>query len=479
MNFELIREIGHGGMGKVYYGKRCSDGKECAIKCMLAQYVSNPDYRAFFDSEAKAMKSLDHPSVVKIMGDTYSDISGNLYLPMEFIEGETIKQRIERQQAPFSESEAVEIMVKVLDAFSYIHSQGQIHRDIKPSNIMLRPDGRICVIDFGIAKDMRTSTGKTIGRQVGTKGYMSPEQIKALSIDHRTDIYSLGCLLFYMLTGQHAIKDKSNSFETELAITNDDFPSARAINPQLSDHIERIIYKATDKDMRRRYQSAQEFANALRNNTTRTNHADHTLPLESGYGDYALSHIPIGKWTVTVGRKGQDINIDDMVVSSYHLDIVLETEVSTGSTTVRLTVVDHSTNGTGVNGIYVHNGSLLLDYNPFATYTQQMPTILLAGKKDFQVNWSQVETLFKERALAYTPPLPTPSDEPQGKVAADATSQSSMIGIGVLSFIVPLIGLALYFVYKAEEKEKSKIAEKAGVWGFVFWFVLAQIIKIL
>ena len=198
-DYKIIREVGKGGMGCVYEAAD-SYGNKIALKMMSAKAASHPDYREMFELEVQSLKKLSHPSVVKIIGEPFSDAGGNLYLPMEFVEGRTISQMVQ-SNGPIGEQEALSIFSKLLEVFSYIHSKACIHRDVKPSNIMIRPDGSVCVIDFGIAKDSKTSTGKTIGRVVGTDGYMSPEQANGYSIDTRTDIYSLGCLLHYMLSG--------------------------------------------------------------------------------------------------------------------------------------------------------------------------------------------------------------------------------------------------------------------------------------
>lgn len=171
--YELIKVIGQGGMGSVYEG-RSGDGKRVAIKMMNSKATMNPEFKELFYIEAAALKKMRHPSVVGIVDNPFSDEHGNMYLPMEYVDGETIEHHVE-MAGPYTEFTAKDLMGKILDAMAYIHRMGCIHRDIKPSNIMVRPDGSICIIDFGIAKDMKTSTGKTIGRIIGTDGYMSPE----------------------------------------------------------------------------------------------------------------------------------------------------------------------------------------------------------------------------------------------------------------------------------------------------------------
>jgi hypothetical protein len=173
-----------------------------------------------------------------------------------------------RRHGVLSEKEAMRIISELLEALQLVHSHGYVHRDIKPGNIMIRPDGSVCLLDFGIAKDMnRAGNGMTsftgFGATIGTAGYMSPEQAEGNNIDHRSDIYSLGCVLFYMLTGQHAIKEESNEIKTRLSIINNPFPSAKLYNPNVSNNIQTVLSKATDKNMTKRFQSCHEFATEL------------------------------------------------------------------------------------------------------------------------------------------------------------------------------------------------------------------------
>lgn len=482
--YKLVREIGKGGMGTVWYGIRQSDGAECAIKCLRAKFVSIPDYREFFDSEARALKRFNHPSVVKIMGDTFTDAEGNLYLPMEFVSGETIEHLLKQTGQPFPEDKAIRIMCDILDAFSYIHSQGQIHRDIKPSNIMLRPDGRICVIDFGIAKDMKTNTGKTVGRQVGTHGYMSPEQIDALNIDHRTDIYSLGCLFYYMLTARHAISKRSNDYETMYAIQREAFPSVRAANPAVSIQAENIINKATDKDMRRRFQSAAEFKAALLNQITSTPHA--TMQNVVASTRPSLGNV-VGHWTVTVGRAGQDINIPNKYVSTMHLDINLDASYSTGPNGVNriLTLTDHSTNGTGLNGKYVHNATEIIPVDILDENTIQVPEILLAGREECRLEWQMVVNTLVAKMFRNLTQLPETalSDQESTQVKESEVTQSnnedsSYFGTVLLSFLFPIIGWIIYLVNRSDKPVKAKKALKAAWWGFALGVILNFILSV-
>lgn len=451
-NYILEEEIGQGGMGAVYRGKS-PDGDPVAIKMLKCEYVSIPNFRAFFDTEAKSLKSMNHPSVVKIIGDTFSDEKGNLYLPMEYVEGETIQQRVERQ-GPYSEKDAKQLMGKILDAFIYIHNVNKIHRDIKPSNIMIRPDGNICIIDFGIAKDMNTSTGQTIGMCVGTDGYMSPEQVKGLSIDYRTDIYSLGCLLHYMLTGKHAITKQSNDFATKMEILNHDFPRAKDIRPELSDEIQNIIFKATDKNMLNRFQTAAKFKQTL---TDEIN----SNPDRPG--------TKITGAVVTIGRGDCDIVINNEYVSSNHLKIHYK-YLKTSPTGAIIEIEDHSTNGTGINGRYLHNGS---ESFPYAIPEQQdytLPEVFLAGRPEIRLEWDPVIRKLKER-------LPQPVPPPNPPLPPEPSQAGLGIGFGLLAFFVPVVGWVLWGVWKEQRPKAAHTAAKVAWIGFTINMILNFILR--
>ena len=261
MKYTLLEEIGRGGMGCVYKGVD-STGRIVALKMMSNRVTCFPEYRNLFQSEVDTLRRLNHPSVVHIVGDPYQDAAGNLILPMEFVEGETLEHYIARNGV-MPPQEAARLMCKILEVMQYVHDRQKIHRDIKPSNIMLRADGSICMIDFGIAKDAKIGTGNTVGRIIGTDGYMSPEQADGLNIDTRTDIYSLGCVMYYMLTGKNAIQKGSNEYETINTILRFKVQPPSSVVPGIPEYIDKAVMKAMDKNMRLRYQSADEFRRDL------------------------------------------------------------------------------------------------------------------------------------------------------------------------------------------------------------------------
>lgn len=439
MPYKPIKEIGRGGMGCVYEGVNTETGEKIAIKMMSNQVTCYPEYRALFQSEVNALRGMNYPSVVHIVGNPFQDNAGNLFLPMEFIEGKTIEQYV-REYGPFSEENTIKLMCQILDAIQYIHDHKFIHRDIKPSNIMIRDSGGICIIDFGIAKDSEVgSSGKTVGRIIGTDGYMSPEQANGFNIDTRTDIYSLGCVLYYMLTGQHAIAKQENDYKTVQAILNSNMPVPSHTKPGVSHMLDCIFMKAVDKNMTKRFQTAADFKRALSNDT------EHLTPM------------------VTVGRSDDnDILIDNNDVSKHHLKIRgTETVYTGGDCNVHyfIEIEDLSTNGTGVNGRYIHHQTEKFEYNGD---TISLPQVMLAGRSECVLNWNEVISRLKSQGWykRILPPPPPPSKE------------NLNFGLIIASFLFPIVGWILWGIWKDEHALKASQAAKWAWGGFIVNLIL-------
>lgn len=448
-DYKIIREVGKGGMGCVYESLDSSNNK-VALKMMSAKAAAHPDYREMFDHEVSSLRKLSHPSIVKIVGEPFSDAGGNLFLPMEFVEGKTISQIVQANGA-FNEQEALSIFVKLLDAFSYIHNKSCIHRDVKPSNIMIRPDGSICVIDFGIAKDSKTSTGKTIGRVVGTDGYMSPEQANGFNIDTRTDIYSLGCLLHYMLTGTHAIPKQSNDYDTICAILENNFPVVSEKGFTVSDKTQKAILTAVNKNMTLRFQTTEEFKAALTDN--------------------AICKI-------SVGRSNCDITLYGEYVSSHHLDIIWEPQNEKASS-YKVTIKDHSTNGTGVNGRKIKNESYSFMINQsvksLMNDPSSLPQVMIAGLASHILEWKTVLNILFEKMDLPTSIIDeyTGDTDVHGGFVVPPKSEDITVGYGILCFVIPIAGWILGAVWKSENPIKAKSANKLAWYGFLFNLVVS------
>ena len=254
--------IGAGGMGRVFRGKD-PVGREIAIKEILPEFASDFEIRTRTEREVDLLQQLNHDSIVKVF-DQFP-LGENFYIVMEFVDGLNIEQYVKKYGAiPYER--AVRVMLKVLDAMQFVHEKNFVHRDMKPSNIMIRNNEGITILDFGIAKDMGdTNNNNTmVGTIIGSDGYMSPEQADGFSIDHRADIYALGCVMYYMLTAHHAYDTLASDFETRSNISNTPFPKlSKHSKKKFPAKLQEILDRATHKNMMVRYNSCREFRKDL------------------------------------------------------------------------------------------------------------------------------------------------------------------------------------------------------------------------
>ena len=263
LNYRIISLIGEGGMGKVYLAEHQSLGRLAAIKVLLPELARNEHIRQRFINEAKTLSKLNHQNIVVLYD--FSDADDNLLLVMEYVEGTPIENIIENTNGPISEQRCINIFKQVLEGFSYAHKRGIVHRDIKPANIVLQPDDTPKILDFGIAKIIEGDVKLTqTGTRMGSVVYMSPEQVMGRDVDQRSDIYSLGVTLFEMLSGKLPYDTRSESeFDIQTKIVREPLPSIRTLNPGISEHLENLIFKSTQKDANYRFQSCEEFLIAL------------------------------------------------------------------------------------------------------------------------------------------------------------------------------------------------------------------------
>ena len=260
-NYKILKKIGSGGMGDVYLAEHSLIKRKVAIKSLHSNLVKNTDFIKRFRKEGETLAGLDHPNIVRL--NEYIEHDGGLFLIMEFVEGVQLDNYIKNETGPIPEKELVSLFSQVLDAITYAHKKDIIHRDIKPSNIFVTADKKVKILDFGIAKLASENKGITkTGVQVGTVTYMSPEQVKGVSVDKLTDIYSLGVTLFQMAVGKVPY-DNTNAFNTQMQIVSEPFPKPTEFYPGVSRKIENIIIKATQKDKKDRYQSCEEFKKGL------------------------------------------------------------------------------------------------------------------------------------------------------------------------------------------------------------------------
>ncbi|HET7560135.1 MAG TPA: Stk1 family PASTA domain-containing Ser/Thr kinase [Limnochordia bacterium] len=257
--YEVCRKIGDGGMAVVYCALDRLLDRFVAIKVLREQYAGDTEFVERFRREAQAAASLSHPNVVNIY-DVGND-GGVHYIVMEFVEGRNLKQ-ILRTNGPLPVGVAVRVASEVAHALTAAHRQGLIHRDIKPHNILIAADGIVKVTDFGIARAASASTLTETGTVIGSVHYFSPEQARGSLVDGASDIYSLGVLLFEMVTGQLPYSGES-PVVVALKHLQEDAPRARQLNGSVPQALDAIIRKAMQKEPLLRYRSADEMAREL------------------------------------------------------------------------------------------------------------------------------------------------------------------------------------------------------------------------
>jgi tetratricopeptide (TPR) repeat protein len=270
-HYEIIESIGAGGMGEVYRARDTKLDRDVAIKVLPGEMAQDADRRMRFEREARAIAALNHTNIVTIHAVDEAD--GIPFLVMELVQGKSLADHICSRGMPLSR--LFDIAVPLADALAAAHKQGITHRDLKPTNVMVTRNGIVKVLDFGLAKLMKVEPemeGAAVtvresrtdeGRILGTVAYMSPEQAEGKPVDVRTDIFSLGVLLYEMATGRRPFAGET-SLSTITAILRDDPPSVTEVNPSLPRHLGRIIRLCLAKDPDQRYQSALDVRNELR-----------------------------------------------------------------------------------------------------------------------------------------------------------------------------------------------------------------------
>jgi serine/threonine protein kinase len=265
--YEIIAPLGKGGMGEVYRARDTRLGREVALKVLPETGANDADTLARFEREARAVAALNHPNILSIH-DT-GEHRGVPYAVTELLEGENLSDRL--RTGPVAPKRATEIACQIADGLSAAHARGVIHRDIKPENIFLTNDGRAKILDFGIARigprpgDITSGAGR-LGSSaqfiMGTAGYMSPEQVRGKSIDHRTDIFALGAVFYEMLTGRRAF-DRPAMVETMTSVLKDD-PSKFPETEKIPSEIRPFVFRSLEKDPADRYQTARDLLLDLR-----------------------------------------------------------------------------------------------------------------------------------------------------------------------------------------------------------------------
>lgn len=260
--YQLLRIIGMGGMAVVYEGMEIGSGRHVAIKMLKDEYANDGPSVYRFVNESKAIAALSHPNIVRIYDVSVTGASGPKYIVMELVEGVTLKGYMNRTGA-LPAKEILSYAEQILKALEQAHSKNIIHRDIKPQNIMLLRSGRIKVTDFGIAKLPNADTVTETDKAIGTVYYISPEQASGAKIDARSDLYSLGVMMYEMATGQLPFTGDT-PVSVALMQVNEDPVLPRDINPKIPVGLEQIILGAMEKDPDRRFQTASQMLKYVR-----------------------------------------------------------------------------------------------------------------------------------------------------------------------------------------------------------------------
>jgi serine/threonine protein kinase len=260
LHYKILEKLGEGGMGEVFKAQDSKLDRFVALKFLPSQFIATEEEKARFIQEAKAASAMNHPNVCTIYD--IQENNGQLFIVMEFIDGVTLRNN----KQPLSEKRILDIGVQVAEGLGAAHEKGIVHRDIKPENIMIRKDGIVQIMDFGLAKLYTSSNASRLtkaGTTMGTMGYMSPEQVQGLDVDHRTDIFSLGVVLYELLAGESPFK---GMHETAIMyeIVNVDAPPIATVKEGIDPQLDGIILECLEKEKDERFQSAKELAKNLR-----------------------------------------------------------------------------------------------------------------------------------------------------------------------------------------------------------------------
>ncbi len=268
--YEIVASIGAGGMGEVYRARDTRLGRDVAIKVLPGEFTADPERLRRFEQEAHAVAALSHPNILALYD--VGTHEGAPYLVTELLEGESLRGRL--QAGPLPPRKAVELAVQIAQGLSAAHTKGIVHRDLKPGNVFITTEGHVKILDFGLAKlapprsPAEGAQATTIveateaGTRLGTVGYMSPEQVRGQSVDHRTDIFSFGCVLYEMLSGRSPFR-RDTAPETMTAILHDEAPGLAGTVRHIPPALEGIVARCLEKSPEDRFQSARDLAHDL------------------------------------------------------------------------------------------------------------------------------------------------------------------------------------------------------------------------
>jgi serine/threonine protein kinase/Flp pilus assembly protein TadD len=253
-SYKIVSLLGAGGMGEVYKAHDTKLGREVAIKILPAAFVHDPERLSRFQREARMLASLNHPNIATIHGLEQADAVH--YLVMELVPGQTLAERV--SGGALKIEEVLKVAAQIAEALEAAHERGVIHRDLKPANVKVTPEGRVKVLDFGLAKTQRDEKLTADRAIMGTPAYMAPEQVRGEELDARTDLFSFGAVLYEMATGRLAFAGNTAGAIHDAVLNRTPTPAGR-VNPDLPSQLGQVVSKALEKDRQLRYQSAADI----------------------------------------------------------------------------------------------------------------------------------------------------------------------------------------------------------------------------
>jgi len=257
--YRLISQIGVGGMGEVYLAEDTQDNRRVALKFLLPRHTTDPQFRSRFIREGKALSALRHPNIICVYEVT--EYLGRLFIVMDYVPGQPLDKC--RQSEEPDCRRIIDWMIQVCEGLHEAHRAGIVHRDIKPANILVDHEGRLRILDFGLAAVRDGANLTRTGMRLGTISYFSPEQALGKKVDHRSDIFSLGVTFYEMLTGRTPFRRKSD-IDTFKAIVQEPPDLQECCRSDSPPGLKDILQKALEKDVDQRYQSAAELSRDLR-----------------------------------------------------------------------------------------------------------------------------------------------------------------------------------------------------------------------
>jgi len=319
--YELIEKVGQGGMAVVYRGLDRSLKREVAVKVLHQHLADHPEARNRFEREAQAVAKLRHENILEIFD--YSGVdSDESYIVTEFIDGQTLKEFVSKRAIAYPETAAM-IAAQVCRALAHAHGLGILHRDIKPENIMIRSDGVLKLMDFGIAQMLDTDRLTMTGQLLGSPAYMSPEHVEGKPLDVRTDVFSVGILLYQLTTGELPFKGR-NPHEILKRIAECEYAEPRTLNPKIGKQLTRIIKRAMAREKEDRYASVNQMLSDLEEFLDGSGLPDTRPELARFFASPASYEIALrARLVSTLTRQGREALADNKAKALEYFDRVL------------------------------------------------------------------------------------------------------------------------------------------------------------